>query len=133
MLDGFVICILQYTPQPVHGEQSMLTNDEAELLCLLAGAASIMSLDDDRSCFERKVDCEKRILLVPTFFTSGTIQSMIERSDANMPSGAKLDTRALGHREQEAIVLKESWLIDSISTDTVAPLTHYTIGVLGWK
>jgi hypothetical protein len=111
----------------------MLTTDEAELLCLLAGAASLMSLDDDRSCFERKVDCEKRILLVPAFFTHESVQHLLERSDENMPLGAKLETRAYGSRDHEAIVLKESWLVDSISTDTVAPLTSYTIGVLKWK
>ena len=130
LMDGFLVHILE--SRQANSEQRLLEAEEAELLCLFAGADSIIALDEDRSCFEREGGGEKRIVLVPDYVTSDSLLQLLKGSDTTIPSAARLESRVCMRSENEAIVVKESWLVDSISADNVAPLALYSIGVLRW-
>jgi hypothetical protein len=121
---------------PAHAgnqEQRLLQPDESELLCLLAGAESVISLDGDRSYFNRQG--ETLVLLVPEHTKSKHLMRAVVESGATIPVGAKLEVVAgttWKDAEDQAIVVRESWLIDTISAATVAPLHLYCAGLLRW-
>lgn len=130
LLDGFLVRILPSIT--VQSQQALLEAEQAELLCLLAGAVSILSLDEDRSCFDHGADDEKRILLVPDHASRDSIAQLLESSHITLPLGSTLESLAQWRGKRETIIMKESWLIDSISAQVVAPVTLYEIGILRW-
>lgn len=130
LLDGFLVRILPSCT--TSSSPSLLESEQAELLCLLSGATCILSLDEDRSAFDVDADGEKRILLVPDGFSRETITQLLYCTQAALPQGATIENRILWQGKREAIILTESWLIDSISAQVVAPLPLYAIGILRW-
>jgi hypothetical protein len=118
-------CVTSSTP-------SLLDEGQAELLCLLTGATCIMSLDEDRSAFEGDADEDKRLLLVPDGVSRDAITQLLACTHAGLPQGATVENGTKWRGKREAIILTESWLIDSISAQVVAPLPAYAVGVLRW-
>lgn len=128
LLDGIHIHVLSNSS--ISSATRSVQADQAELLCLLAGAHSIMSLDEDRSFFESSD--QRTLLLVPDCTTAESLMEDLRLAEFTIPSGAKLNNYGCARKANEAVIVNESWLIDTISADAVAPLLHYNIGVLQW-
>jgi len=123
LLNDFSIHILQSDVS-----WSLLQPEDFELLCSLAGASEVILFKSEKVTIEK--GCNKmKILLVSNNMTKKDLLGLANAFDKVVVHRIIASGFAVSEAN-EAIVVKESWLIDSIASNTVAPFWHFGLGVL---
>jgi hypothetical protein len=136
---------------------SLLSSDEAELLCSLAGATCHVLQQDELfhdSIFDHTTISKPLIVLVPDSCTEDSIYDvldvfpMLAQDDGNafhidfwtedekgetqgdVENKKKQLTKATAVGTIIFAIVKESWLVESISSSAVAPISFFTLAVI---